>query len=254
MVVEPSTAVKRARLSLLAACRPTTHPPPPEPLIPETAVAPSRVPTPVSPPPTACREERSAGRRYTAPSRLVLSQQQNQARQLHCFRRLYSDLERELTRQRRARQVLRGGAERRRTETEVQRRMAEECVEDSVLSEDSSGERERLQEWQETVELERRRHQLQTARETERYVEALRAQLKERLASYPTPLPPLCSCGQHVLDTDPQTCANNCPFYQNPRGKVTLCVCVWVIMNGCHVILSAAYATALRNLLATLKL
>lgn len=117
--------------------------------------------------------------------------------------------------------------------------MAEECgegEEDSVLSDESCGERERLEEWRETVALERRRHQLQTARETERYVEALRAQLKERLASYTTPLPPLCSCGKQVWDTDPQTCANNCPFYQNPRGTVD--VVYHGMLMGCSLSLS----------------
>jgi hypothetical protein len=180
--------------------------------------------------------ERSAVRKYMASSQLALRQRQSHARQLHLFHRLYSDLEREATRQRRVRQVLRGSAERRRKESEVRRRTIEEDLEeeDSVLSEESctERERERLEEWEQTVALERRRHQLQTARETERYVDALRAQLRERLASCPKPPPPLCSCGSTLWDTDPQTCANNCPFYRNPR----------------------AYATALGNLIATLKI
>ena len=160
-----------------------------------------------------------------APSQLALRQRQSQARQLHLFHQLYADLEREATRQRRVRQVLRGSAERRRKESEVRRRMVEEDLEkeDSVLSEESCAERERererLEEWEQTLALERRRHQLQTAREAERYVEALRIQLRDRLSSCPTPPPPLCSCGFTLWDTDPQTCANNCPFYRNPRGN-----------------------------------
>lgn len=236
VVIEPSTAVQRARQSLLAASNPTPcHPPQPRPTPPDdfgSAVdeLPSRTATPVSPP----SEERSAVRKYTAPSQLELRKHQSHARQLHLFRRLYSDLERETTRQRRVRQALRGCAERRRRENEVQRRMVEEGLvgEDSVLSAGSSlgAEVERLEEWEQTVALERRRHQLQTVKEAERYVEALRAQLRERLASYPTPPPPLCSCGSTLWDTDPLTCANNCPFYQNPRG------------NYCYIVLNLAFS------------
>lgn len=236
--MEPRTAVQQARRSLLAASQFTPHRPSHQStLTPPTSAVdlpPSRMATPVSPPPSP-HDEQSAARRFTAPSLLALNQRQNHARQLHLFHRLYSDLERETTRQRRKRQALQGSAERRRRENEVQRRAVEEELagEDSLLSEGSLVEREmeRLEEWEQTVALERRRHQLQTARETERYVEALRAQLQERLASCPTAPPPLCACGSTLWDTDPQTCANNCPFYHNPQ----------------------AYATALGGLMATLK-
>ena len=247
VVVEPGTAAQRARQSLLAASDPANIPNPAEHEVPEhfgspLQVFPSRVtPTPSGPAPPSCGE-RSAGRRFTAASKLALGRRETQARQLQLFRRLYSDLEREATRQRRVRQSLQGSAERRRREQEVQRRAVEEGLagEDSVLSRGSSleVERERLEEWQETVALERRRHQLQTTRETERYVEALRAQLRERLASCPTPLPPLCSCGSTVWDTDPQTCANNCPFYRNPRGTGTLWnMCVMSIVASFEILL-----------------
>lgn len=209
--------------------------------------------TPVSPLPPP-PEERSAARRFTAPSLLALNQRQNHARQLHLFHRLYSDLERESTRQRRKRQALQGSAERRRRENEVQRRVVEGELagEDSLLSEGSLVEREmeRLEEWEQTVALERRRHQLQTARETERYVEALRAQLQERLASCPTPPPPLCSCGSTLWDTDPQTCANNCPFYHNPQGGLVTPTCCACNDNSFS---PTAYAAALGGLMATLK-
>ena len=227
VVVEPSTAVQRARLSLLGASSEPTSPPPHPRLSPApehpTPVTTSQVTVPAGSPPGPFHMERSAVRKYMAPSQLALRQRQSHARQLHLFHQLYSDLEREATRQRRARQVLKGSAERRRKESEVRRRMIEKDLEkeDSVLSEEScvERERERMEEWEQTVALEKRRHQLQTARETERYVEALRAQLRERLASYSTPPPPLCSCGSTLWDTDPQTCANNCPFYHNPRGN-----------------------------------
>lgn len=31
-------------------------------------------------------------------------------------------------------------------------------------------------------------------------------------------LPPLCCCGMTLWDTNPDTCANNCVFYRNPKG------------------------------------
>ena len=220
---EPVSAVQRARLSLLSASNLTPLPC----VLPrqereeeeETRIQRATTPASVAAAAVPCSGERLAGRRYTSPGRLALEQRRNQAQQLHMFRRLYSQLERESARQRRARQSLQEKAEERRMESELQRRAVEGEEGEGVSVGSSGEERERLEEWRQTVALERRRHRLQVARETERYVEALRAQLRERLASCKTPPPSLCSCGTSLWDTDPFTCANNCPFYQNPRGK-----------------------------------
>ena len=219
---EQCSAARRARISLLAASRPTSlppQPPSPPPTQPERAV------TPATPPAPSPSGHRSAGRKFTAPDRLALDRRRSQARQLHMFHRLYSHLEREEARQRRVRQTLQGNAEQRRRENEIQRRMAEEGEEEEgvVVSVGSweEEERERLEVWEQTLALERHRHRLQGARETERYIEALRAQLRQRLASCPTPPPPLCSCASSLWDTHPLTCANNCHFYQNTKGLST---------------------------------
>ena len=221
-VTEAGSAVQRARLSLLSASRPTS-PPPPAPSTPERGEEPcGEVLTPATLPASRCCGHRSAGRRFTAPDRLALDRHRSQARQLHMFHRLYSHLEREEARQRRVRLALQGSAEQRKRENEIQRRMAEEGEEEDGVAVSVGSweeeERERLEVWEQTLALERRRHRLQVAKETERYLEALRAQLRDRLASCPTPPPPLCSCGSSLWDTHPLTCANNCPFYQNPRG------------------------------------
>ena len=131
--------------------------------------------------------------------------------------------------------------------------------ESSLLSSFSSSaavevERERLREWEEIMTLEKRRHQLQSATEMERYVEALQAQLKERVSKCRTRLPPLCSCGPSIWDADPQTCANNCPFYKNPKGMVCLYsmfvfVCVFTFSLP-----PPAYAKALTGVLSSLKI
>uniref|UniRef100_G1R792 Coiled-coil domain containing 15 n=1 Tax=Nomascus leucogenys TaxID=61853 RepID=G1R792_NOMLE len=51
-----------------------------------------------------------------------------------------------------------------------------------------------------------------------RYVEALRAQIQEKMRLYNITLPPLCCCGPDFWDAHPDTCANNCIFYKNHRA------------------------------------
>lgn len=51
-----------------------------------------------------------------------------------------------------------------------------------------------------------------------RFVEALKQQLKEKMDKRGVELPPLCCCGMTLWDTNPDTCANNCVFYRNPKG------------------------------------
>ena len=36
---------------------------------------------------------------------------------------------------------------------------------------------------------------------------------------YNITLPPLCCCGPDFWDAHPDTCANNCIFYKNHKGK-----------------------------------
>ena len=66
--------------------------------------------------------------------------------------------------------------------------------------------------------LAKKHKKLQKERETERYIEALQAILKEKIQSRNIVLPPLCSCGPTIWDANPDTCANNCVFYKNPKA------------------------------------
>ena len=68
------------------------------------------------------------------------------------------------------------------------------------------------------MDLVRRQKKLQKERETERYIEALQAVLRDKAQSRNIVLPPLCSCGLTIWDTNPDTCANNCVFYKNPKA------------------------------------
>ncbi|KAM3921122.1 coiled-coil domain-containing protein 15 [Leptodactylus fuscus] len=54
--------------------------------------------------------------------------------------------------------------------------------------------------------------------QSNRYVEALRAQMKDKMLLHNIDLPPLCCCGSDFWDSHPDTCANNCIFYKNPKA------------------------------------
>ncbi|XP_056650539.1 coiled-coil domain-containing protein 15 isoform X2 [Monodelphis domestica] len=58
----------------------------------------------------------------------------------------------------------------------------------------------------------------QRSRECIRYIEALRAQIQEKMRLYNIDLPPLCCCGPDFWDAHPDTCANNCIFYKNHQA------------------------------------
>lgn len=55
----------------------------------------------------------------------------------------------------------------------------------------------------------------------DRYIQYLKQVLKKKLAQYKVELPPLCQCNldqTSLWDNDWNTCANNCVFYNNPKG------------------------------------
>ncbi|XP_042738165.1 coiled-coil domain-containing protein 15 [Lagopus leucura] len=73
------------------------------------------------------------------------------------------------------------------------------------------------------LELEERRlnkvkQKDQRNKEYTRYVEALRAEVKEKMKLYNINLPPLCSCSSDFWESHPDTCANNCIFYKNHKA------------------------------------
>ena len=158
----------------------------------------------------------------TAPGQLEHVQKRQAGVQYLLFRRLYSDLERERVRQRCQLQAHQQCVQRLKRRKEGDRRLAEKEINTldsfSMLSSEEEEEQQKVAEWGELVALEERRQQLQRAREEERYLEAMRGRLRERLAQSHCYLPPLCSCGPTVWDTNPETCANNCVFYRNPKG------------------------------------
>lgn len=92
-------------------------------------------------------------------------------------------------------------------------------------------ERLSIEKEERLVELEKKKLK-KKAREATRFIEAIRAQMKEKLSQEKLDLPPLCFCGSSFWDSHPDTCANNCVFHNNPK----------------------AYAQALHSALLTLEL
>ncbi|XP_064651707.1 coiled-coil domain-containing protein 15-like [Lineus longissimus] len=141
------------------------------------------------------------------------------------FRRLFMDIERE-----QVKEVTRKKEHRKRIallkkEKEDNREREEARAKYMIEPRDvATGEtqyemvkRERQEE--STVDEQRKRSsdRARKTKETERFVDALRHNLRERIKKRNLQVPPMCSCGETVWDTNPDTCANNCVFYKNPK-------------------------------------
>ncbi len=164
---------------------------------------------------------------FTNPGYLDHVKKKQAALQHLLFRRLYSDLEREKARQKQRQLTQAQQVEALKKDKEASRRLIEEEANEfdssfSTVNSEATEDRERAREWSELMLLEERKQRLQKSRENERYFEALRARLKERVLNKHTAVLPLCSCGTTIWDADPYTCANNCPFYRNPKGIIKI--------------------------------
>ncbi|KAM6911219.1 uncharacterized protein ccdc15 [Lycodopsis pacificus] len=81
-------------------------------------------------------------------------------------------------------------------------------------------ERLKLEEEERDVQLQRRKRE-EKPKSAGRFIEALKAQMKERLSQEKLePPPPLCCCASSFWDSHPDTCANNCVFHDNPKAYV----------------------------------
>ena len=52
------------------------------------------------------------------------------------------------------------------------------------------------------------------------FLEALKRNLCEKIEKQNLDVPAMCFCGATVWDTNPDTCANNCIFYKNPKSMI----------------------------------
>lgn len=156
------------------------------------------------------------------PSKVLEEKKARAKSQVAVYRRLFMDIERETVRENIRMKQHRKRMENLKVEKEVERleieqRQIEMLKMQRVRKEEESFIRAQ-KENKNKMDLAKQQKKLQKERETERYIEALQAILKEKVLSRNIVLPPLCSCGPTIWDTNPETCANNCVFYKNPKA------------------------------------
>ena len=164
--------------------------------------------------------------KFTAAGQLEHTQKKLAAQQYLVFRKLYSDLERAQARQKQLQLTHNQKVDKLKKRKEATRRVAEDEANFtdsfSFISTEAAEDQQRVAEWEELMEEESRKQQLQKSQEMDRYIQALRVRLKEQLATRKHDVPPLCACGLSLWDSNPDTCANNCLFYKNPKGTATV--------------------------------
>ncbi|KAL6030305.1 hypothetical protein STEG23_036203, partial [Scotinomys teguina] len=137
-------------------------------------------------------------------------------------RRLFMDIEREQVKEQNRQREQKKRIEKIKKRKEQQRYAEEQRLLRAHCCEEPSSE-EQMSEVLAQLQLEEikgaREKQHRREKEYVRYVEALRAQVKEKMKLYNITLPPLCCCGPDFWDAHPDTCANNCIFYKNYRGE-----------------------------------
>ncbi|KAI0231251.1 hypothetical protein LSAT2_018411 [Lamellibrachia satsuma] len=142
------------------------------------------------------------------------------------FRRLFMDIEREQVKENARRLEHRRHIKLLKQEKENERRQVEQmAVRFAEPTDPVSGRTaeeslalEQAEEQAVRHDVEKRQQQVKKSRETERFLDALKIRLREKIEKKNVDLPALCSCGPSLWDTNPLTCANNCIFYKNPKA------------------------------------
>eukprot|EP00072_Mus_musculus_P002702 NP_001074898.1 coiled-coil domain-containing protein 15 [Mus musculus] len=136
-------------------------------------------------------------------------------------RRLFMDIEREQVKEQNRQRERKRRIEKIKKKKEQQRYAEEQRLLRMNCHEEPYSE-EKISDVLAQLQLEEikgaREKQQQREKEYIRYVEALRAQVQEKMKLYNITLPPLCCCGPDFWDAHPDTCANNCIFYKNYRA------------------------------------
>uniref|UniRef100_A0A8C3VQS4 Coiled-coil domain containing 15 n=1 Tax=Catagonus wagneri TaxID=51154 RepID=A0A8C3VQS4_9CETA len=150
------------------------------------------------------------------------------------YRRLFMDIEREQVKEQQRQNEHRKKIEKIKKRKEQQRYAEEQRILRMNLNEEPcSGEKmsEILAQLQ-LEEIKGAKEKQQKEKEYQRYVEALRAQIQEKIQLYNITLPPLCCCGPDFWDAHPDTCANNCIFYKNHRAYTRA---LHSVINSCDI-------------------
>ncbi|XP_037697797.1 coiled-coil domain-containing protein 15 isoform X2 [Choloepus didactylus] len=175
------------------------------------------------------------------------SRRQRQKQYLR-YRRLFMDIEREQVKEQQRQKERKKKIEKIKKKKEQQRYAEEQRILRMTLHDEAhSGETlsERLAQLQLEETKGAREKQQQREKEYIRYVDALRAQIQEKMQLYNITLPPLCCCGPDFWDAHPDTCANNCIFYKNHRAYTRA---LHSVINSCDIPEgNSALRTAIRN-------
>uniref|UniRef100_A0A8C2SZN2 Coiled-coil domain containing 15 n=1 Tax=Coturnix japonica TaxID=93934 RepID=A0A8C2SZN2_COTJA len=150
------------------------------------------------------------------------SKKQHQNEYLRC-RRLFMSAEREQVKEQQRQKERQKRIAEIKSKKENQRQVEEQRMQE-VAKQQKTFLGEGVCEVLAQLELEERRlkkvkQKEQRNKEYTRYVEALRAEVKEKMKLYNIDLPPLCSCSSDFWESHPDTCANNCIFYKNHKGR-----------------------------------
>lgn len=176
-----------------------------------------KAPRPAGPAPTFSTDYRAS--LVLRPGVDVEEERKQRQNQYVLYRRLFMDIERQQVKETKRQKQHHKKMLLIKHEKEVQRRMEEQRLRaEADLEEMDSFRREcerlALQRDIDKENLEK----TQKTREYVRYIEALRAQMKEKMKLHSIELPPLCCCGSDFWGSHPDTCANNCIFYKNPKA------------------------------------
>ncbi|XP_040339362.1 coiled-coil domain-containing protein 15 isoform X2 [Herpailurus yagouaroundi] len=167
------------------------------------------------------------------------------------YRRLFMDIEREQVKEQQRQKEHQKKAEKIKKKKEQQRYAEEQRIlRMNFHEEPCSGEKmsEKIAQLQLEEVKGAREKQQQREKECQRYTEALRAQIQEKMQLYNITLPPLCCCGPDFWDAHPDTCANNCIFYKNPRAYTRA---LHSVINSCDIpVGSSALRVAMHNLVS----
>ncbi|XP_073664123.1 coiled-coil domain-containing protein 15 isoform X4 [Tursiops truncatus] len=148
------------------------------------------------------------------------------------YRRLFMDIEREQVKEQQRQKEQRKKIEKIKKKKEQQRYAEEQRILRMNFHEEPySGEK--MSEMLAQLQLEEgAREKQQKEKEHQRYVEALRAQIQEKMQLYNITLPALCCCGPDFWDAHPDTCANNCIFYKNHKAYTRA---LYSVINSCDI-------------------
>ncbi|XP_058543172.1 coiled-coil domain-containing protein 15 isoform X10 [Neofelis nebulosa] len=167
------------------------------------------------------------------------------------YRRLFMDIEREQVKEQQRQKEHQKKAEKIKKKKEQQRYAEEQRIlRMNFHEEPCSGEKmsEKIAQLQLEEVKGARQKQQQREKECQRYTEALRAQIQEKMQLYNITLPPLCCCGPDFWDAHPDTCANNCIFYKNPRAYTRA---LHSVINSCDIpVGNSALRVAMHNLVS----